>query len=145
MGADTGLHADKAGREISSRASSWRRESFWCRTMAPRLLKPTKWKVFLPMSIPRMTTVSLDWSGRAVLHTVATVLSSGPAAAQKTGGTLRFFSPKNPPSASIDEELHFGQRDRLPLTWHARPISTGQFRDGVVKKTGGEWSPPSFS
>jgi peptide/nickel transport system substrate-binding protein len=40
----------------------------------------------------------------AVLLAVATVLSSGPAAAQKTGGTLRLFNPTNPPSASIHEE-----------------------------------------
>jgi len=40
----------------------------------------------------------------AILLAVATVLSSGPAAAQKTGGTLRLFNPTNPPSASIHEE-----------------------------------------
>src|SRR5262249_50751908 len=31
--------------------------------MAPRLVRPTRWKVFLPMSMPRMATVSLDWRG----------------------------------------------------------------------------------
>ena len=41
----------------------------------------------------------------AVLLAVATVLSSGPAAAQKSGGTLRLYIPTNPPSASIHEEL----------------------------------------
>jgi len=41
----------------------------------------------------------------AVLLAVATVLSSGPAAAQKAGGTLRAFVSTNPPSASIHEEL----------------------------------------
>jgi peptide/nickel transport system substrate-binding protein len=41
----------------------------------------------------------------ATLLVAATVLSSGPAAAQKAGGTLRLFVSTNPPSASIHEEL----------------------------------------
>jgi peptide/nickel transport system substrate-binding protein len=40
----------------------------------------------------------------AVLLAVAAALSGGPAAAQKSGGTLRLYNPTNPPSASIHEE-----------------------------------------
>jgi peptide/nickel transport system substrate-binding protein len=40
----------------------------------------------------------------AVLLAVAMVLAGGPAAAQKSGGTLRLYNPTNPPSASIHEE-----------------------------------------
>src|SRR5215510_12342583 len=55
MGADAPLHA---GRRLASRASSCRRESFRRRTMAPGSLRPTRWNVFLPMSMPRTATVS---------------------------------------------------------------------------------------
>ena len=41
----------------------------------------------------------------AVLLAVAAVQSSGPAAAQKSGGTLRAVVSINPPSATIPEEL----------------------------------------
>jgi hypothetical protein len=37
---------------FASRASTWRRESFWRRTIAPFLSRPTRWNVFLPMSMP---------------------------------------------------------------------------------------------
>ena len=42
--------------------------------------------------------------GAAALLAVAMVLSSGPAAGQKSGGKLRLYLGMNPPSASIHEE-----------------------------------------
>ena len=35
-----------------SQASTWRRDNFWRRAMAPILSKPMRWNVFLPMSMP---------------------------------------------------------------------------------------------
>src|ERR687897_3167150 len=39
---------------LARRCSTWPRESFWRRTMAPRASRPIRWKLFLPMSIPRV-------------------------------------------------------------------------------------------
>ena len=38
-------------------------------------------------------------------------VGSGPAAAQKSGGTLRIYNSSNPPSASLHEETTIAVRD----------------------------------
>jgi len=40
----------RQGGAFASRASIWRRESFWRRTIAPFRSRPTRWNVFLPIS-----------------------------------------------------------------------------------------------
>src|SRR5262245_1202174 len=45
----------RQGGMFASRASTWRRESFWRRTIAPFLSRPTRWNAFLPMSMPHVT------------------------------------------------------------------------------------------
>src|SRR3712207_4758869 len=45
---------------LARRCSTCPRESFWRRTMAPRASRPIRWKLFLPMSVPR---VAMDGSG----------------------------------------------------------------------------------
>ena len=37
---------------LASRMSTWLRDNFWRRTMAPILSRPMRWNVFLPMSMP---------------------------------------------------------------------------------------------
>src|SRR5215467_14197176 len=51
-----GLQADKAGRQITG----WLRDTLMRRAIAPRLSRPTRWKVFLPMSRPIVATGSGD-------------------------------------------------------------------------------------
>jgi hypothetical protein len=53
----------RQGGRVASLASSCLSDSFRRRMMAPRLLRPTRWKVFLPVSMPRTATVSLEWRG----------------------------------------------------------------------------------
>ena len=48
--------------------------------------------------------MNLRTSSAATLLLVGTALAIGPAAAQKSGGTLRLYNSTNPPSASIHEE-----------------------------------------
>jgi len=66
MNADTGFHADEAGRQVGELGFELcARQLQARRMMAPRLLRPTRWKVVLPMSMPRTATVSLEWRGMA--------------------------------------------------------------------------------
>ncbi len=37
---------------LASRMSTWLRDNFWRRTIAPILSRPMRWNVFLPMSMP---------------------------------------------------------------------------------------------
>src|SRR5215475_8162504 len=79
-----------------------------------------------------------------VLLAVATVLSGGPAAAQKTGGTLRLFNPTNPPSASIHEEPtvaavapYMGVFNNLVLFDQTKPLDS---MDTVVPDLAESWA-----
>src|SRR5262245_65894696 len=45
--------------------------------MAPRSLRPTRWNVFLPVSMPRTATVSVDWRGMAGLLIAASPVRRG--------------------------------------------------------------------
>src|SRR5499427_8360950 len=62
MGADAGLHADEAGREVGEPGFELAAGELLAQNDGARLLRPTR-KVFLPMSMPRMATVSLEWRG----------------------------------------------------------------------------------
>jgi len=52
---------------FASRASIWPRVHFWRTTIASRLSRPTTWNEFLPMSMPKVTTVGFVLRGMAVL------------------------------------------------------------------------------
>jgi SRSO17 transposase len=49
-------HWDADAVRDARRASTCPRESFWRKTMAPRASRPIRWKLVLPMSIPRVAT-----------------------------------------------------------------------------------------
>src|SRR5262245_30759750 len=90
----------RQGGRLTSLASSCPRDSLRRRMMAPRSLRPMRWKVFLPMSMPRTAMVSLDWRGMAGLLTAANPRSTrgtagstaGPSHYQKDCRELRGIS-----------------------------------------------------
>ena len=54
------LH-DRHGGILASRASTWPRDHFCRRTIAPRLSRPTMWNEFLPISMPTTATEVLEF------------------------------------------------------------------------------------
>jgi hypothetical protein len=65
--ADTGLHADQARRHCGEPRFDWLHDHFCRSTIAPRRSKPTTWNEFLPISIPIVATVAIDWLDMAML------------------------------------------------------------------------------
>jgi hypothetical protein len=51
----------RQGGRLASRRTSWLRDTLMRMAIAPRLSRPTRWKVFLPMSRPIVATVSDDF------------------------------------------------------------------------------------
>src|SRR5215467_1253812 len=55
----------KHGGMLASRASTWLRDHFWRKTIAPRSSRPTMWNEYLPISIPITAIAHLRLSDMA--------------------------------------------------------------------------------
>src|SRR5262250_1405636 len=55
----------KHGGMLASRASTWLRDHFWRKTIAPRSSRPTMWNEYLPISIPITAIADLRLSDMA--------------------------------------------------------------------------------
>src|SRR5215469_8366025 len=55
----------KHGGMLASRASTWLRDHFWRKTIAPRSSRPTMWNEYLPISIPTTAIADLRLSDMA--------------------------------------------------------------------------------
>src|SRR5260370_42081385 len=58
----------RRGGIAARRASIWPRDHFCRSTIAPRRSRPTRWNEFLPISMPIVAMVAIDWLDMAVLR-----------------------------------------------------------------------------
>src|SRR5207302_6763013 len=105
---------------FASRRSIWPRESFSCKTIAPRVSRPTRWKVFLPRSMPIVAIVvgaQLGDMGRTPLR--SSTRKAYAIAGGSTAGPSHYrkFRRDRQPCGTVTTSAQELVKDDTPATW----------------------------
>src|SRR5215468_5867617 len=96
------------GAMLASRASIWPRDHFCRNTIAPRRSRPTTWNEFLPISMPIVAMVVIDFAGHGCAPLIASPSQHYAGEGQEHGRTIPLPELRNLPpgkyNAGIESE-----------------------------------------